>query len=309
MDGSSFDALARSLTGAAHTRRQVLTGLAGSALATLAEALGFAEAGATHVGCLHVGERCTDPSQCCSSQCKRKRGTNKRFCRAHHVERCTAAKDVCLTGEFGCGDGSCFCWRTTGGANFCGGNVSTDRVCMECTADAECAEALETPGAACIDLSGGCSDCPGSTTLCAKPCKKTHRCTSEVSPIECGDACCSKGAPLCCADQSRPVGTSCWLPSNQCCPGEFGGGACPDTKACCPPRKGDTARLCANVVLGEHCCSPESGGFCTQSRACCPAEKTNGLNRGCCGVNSACCNVNEDCDLAANETCVTGCCR
>ncbi len=224
--------------------------------------------------------------------------------------QCKAAKDVCLTGKFGCGDGSSFCWRTTGGANFCGGNVSTDWVCMACTTDAECAEALETPGAACIDLSGGCSDCPGSTTLCAKPCKKTHRCTSETSPIECGDvACCREAAPLCCFDQNAPGGTRCFQSSLQCCPVETGGGACPSVEACCPPIKGGTAPRCANLALGQHCCPPGSGGLCGQSRDCCPAEKTTGLNIGCCSVGHACCNDDDDCDLAADETCVSGCCR
>ena len=300
MDGPRFDALTRSLTGEARSRRQVLTGLAGTALATLATALRLSEAGATHFGCLHVGEHCKDKSQCCSNRCKDGR------CRAHNVGRCKAAKNVCVTGKYGCGEGSCYCWRTTGGANFCGGNVSTDRVCMACTTDAECAAALDTPGAACIDLSGGCSECPGSTTLCAKPCKKTHRCTSETSPIECGENCCRKDAPLCCAVPDAVGGTRCFQSSLQCCPVETGGGACPSVEACCPPAKGGTGFRCANLVLGQHCCPPGSGGLCGQSRDCCPPEKTNGLNSGCCSVDHACCNVNEDCN---NETCVLGCCR
>jgi hypothetical protein len=303
MDGSRFDALTRSLTRAARSRRQVLTGVAGSALVTLVSALGFAEVGATHFGCLHVGERCTDKSQCCSNRCKDRR------CRAHNVGRCKAAKNVCVTGKYGCGDGSCYCWRTNGGANYCGGNVSTDRVCMACTTDAECAAALDTPGAACIDLSGGCSECPSSTTLCAKPCKKTHTC-SETAPIECGKVnCCRKITPLCCFDQNAPGETRCFQSSFKCCPAEIGGGGCPDTEECCPPIKGRTGFRCANLVLGEHCCPPGSGGLCGPSRDCCPTETTNGDNHGCCSAGHACCNGNADCNVAANETCVQGCCR
>jgi hypothetical protein len=163
MDADRFDALARSLMGVAPSRRQVFTGLAGSILATRATPLGFGEAGATHFGCVHVGKRCTHTRQCCSSRCKHGR------CRAHHEGSCTAAKDVCLTGEFGCGGGSCVCKRTTGGANFCA--VFGADSCMECSTDAECADAFAAPGAACIDANHGNCLCPnGSTTLCARPC-------------------------------------------------------------------------------------------------------------------------------------------
>jgi len=44
MDGEHLDAFTRSLTEAGASRRQVLTGVAGSTLATLATALGFAVA-------------------------------------------------------------------------------------------------------------------------------------------------------------------------------------------------------------------------------------------------------------------------
>jgi len=128
------------------------------------------------------------------------------------------------------------------------------------------------------------------------------------APIVCGVNCCRSVSPLCCGDQNAPGGTRCFQSSYQCCPAEIGGGACPNTEACCPPRKGDTMILCANTTLGEHCCPPGSGGFCTQSRACCAAEKTNGLNRGCCSVSSACCNVDEDCP-EVQKCGTTGCCR
>jgi hypothetical protein len=165
MDANRFDSLARFLTQATPSRRRLLTGLAGSTLATLATTLRFAKTGATHFGCLHVGKRCKDKSQCCSGRCKHGR------CRAHNVGRCTAAKDVCLTGKAGCGGGSCTCFRTTGGANFCSDSLSI--VCMACTTDTECATALDTPGSACIDINHGSCDCTGSgggTTICAKPC-------------------------------------------------------------------------------------------------------------------------------------------
>lgn len=58
MAGGQLDTLTRSLTGGASSRRRLVMGVAGSALAAVATALGFAEAGATHYGCLHVGKPC-----------------------------------------------------------------------------------------------------------------------------------------------------------------------------------------------------------------------------------------------------------
>jgi hypothetical protein len=168
MDDARFDTLTRSLAGPSPSRRQVLMGLAGSTLAALTTAIGFAEAGATHFSCLHVGERSTDASQCCSSLSKRKRGTSKRFCRAHHAGRCTATKDICVTAERSCAGGSCACFRTTGGVNYCADPDAG--ACMACITDAECASALNRPGSACIDLSSGCI-CNGFATSCAAPCK------------------------------------------------------------------------------------------------------------------------------------------
>jgi hypothetical protein len=159
MDTDRFDALTRSLFGAASSRRRLLTSVAGIAVGSLAVTLGFAEAEAADVTCLPVGKRCKNKGQCCSSRCKNGR------CRAHHVGRCTAAKDTCMTGAFGCGGGSCLCLRTTGGANFCG---SGGGIYVDCTTDAECATALKTPGAACVDSNHG--NCSGPSNLCALPC-------------------------------------------------------------------------------------------------------------------------------------------
>ena len=142
-------------------RRRLLTGVAGSALGSLAVTLGIAGTEATHFTCLHVGQRCKDKSQCCSSRCKRGR------CRAHNVGRCTTAKDACVTGTTGCGGGSCLCYPTTGGANFCSSGVG---LCMACTTDAECATALDTPGSACIDTNHGNCSCGPITTACFSPC-------------------------------------------------------------------------------------------------------------------------------------------
>ena len=118
MDADRFDTLTRSVTGAATSRRRLLTAAAGSALATLAAALGVADAGAFHFGCRHVGKPCTRSGQCCSGRCRGPKG--KKTCRAHDVGTCTAEKDICLTGGPRCGGADeCECYVTTGGANVC----------------------------------------------------------------------------------------------------------------------------------------------------------------------------------------------
>jgi len=156
-----FDAITKAW--GSRPRRRLLGGLAGSALGALATALGAAETEATHFICRHVGQRCKSKSECCSSRCKHGR------CRAHHVGRCTAAKDACVTGIAGCGGGSCYCERTTGGASFCS---MAGGLCMACTTDAQCAVALNTPGSACIDINHGGCTCAPFTTACLPPCPK-----------------------------------------------------------------------------------------------------------------------------------------
>ena len=168
MDADRFDTLTRSLVGAATSRRRLLAGVAGSALAALAAALGAAGVGATHYGCRHVGKPCGKDRQCCSGRC-RGRGGDK-TCRAHDAGNCTVAKDVCFTDSAGCGGGACYCYRTPGGANFC--SASGGGHCMPCATDAQCASALATPGSACVDFTH-CpvfDDCDGHDTACVPPC-------------------------------------------------------------------------------------------------------------------------------------------
>ena len=160
MDVQHFDAITKAW--GSMPRRRLLRGLAGSALGVLPVTLGAAQTGATHFGCLDVGQHCKDQSQCCSGRCKRHR------CRAHNVGRCTAAKDFCLTGKATCGGGSCFCYPTTGGANFCSQGSG---ICMACSKDAQCAVALNSPSAACVESNhGSCSCSGGFATFCALPC-------------------------------------------------------------------------------------------------------------------------------------------
>ena len=143
MDADHFDALARSLSMAASSRRRLLAGLAGSALAAVATAVGIAATEATHFDCRHVGKRCNGGAQCCSGICKRHK------CRAHDKGICTAAQDSCGLAPVECGANGaadCLCYVTSGGASFCGGDST---IVIACREDKEC-ETIHGAGAACI---------------------------------------------------------------------------------------------------------------------------------------------------------------
>src|ERR687897_1669606 len=68
MDANRFDALTRGLTGAAPSRRRLLTGVGGGGLGALATMFGLGETGATHSDCRHVGAHCNRNGQGCSSR-------------------------------------------------------------------------------------------------------------------------------------------------------------------------------------------------------------------------------------------------
>jgi hypothetical protein len=134
---------------------------------------------------------------------------------------------------------------------------------------------------------------------------------SQSGGFHCGALCCpEKSFPVCCAPDANPDYASCWPPGYQCCM-PLGGGACAPDEVCCPRRFGLRA-LCSNPARGERCCeaveSGGSGGFCAADEGCCPHGVTNQDNSGCCPSGAACCNDTTDCNEAAGETCLRGCC-
>ena len=179
MDADRFDTLTHSLTGAATSRRRLLTA-AGSALATLAAALGVADAGATHYTCRHVGKPCTRKGQCCSGLCRGPQG--KKTCRARGAGTCQqqgqalgcTASDVTMAR---CNnDAGCVCMRTTADSNYCAKNVCLDGDpicgrCAVCKRDADCVAQGFPAGSACIPHTDGrCAGLCESGTACLLPC-------------------------------------------------------------------------------------------------------------------------------------------
>jgi hypothetical protein len=171
MDGSHFDALARSIR---HTssRRTILAGLGSLCVAALGNA-GVAEARKRKkkpqpnaYGCLDVGQKCGgSDARCCSGICqgkKPKKGKpDKRVCAAHNVLTCAAGQDSCLQGNQACGT-SGLCLQTTGKADYCG-NLG---ICAVCQGDADC-EAMKGPGAACVICAAACPGTGGTACYAA----------------------------------------------------------------------------------------------------------------------------------------------
>lgn len=160
MGADRFDTLARSLTSHGATRRHLVNTLAGGVLAGLAVALGLADAGAAHFGCLHVGKSCTRAGQCCSGRCRGPQG--KKTCRAHHTGGCTRAQDYCQTNDLG--ESQCpanpagLCRITTGNAPFCANTLGGG--CEFCKTDRDCVEKRGyPPGSACIHYGPGPTGC------------------------------------------------------------------------------------------------------------------------------------------------------
>jgi hypothetical protein len=118
---------------------------------------------------------------------------------------------------------------------------------------------------------------------------------------------CCPGDNVCCfPDFSLPDGAQCYPPGYHCC---LNGPACASGQECCPSKLGYAyPATCATPALGEHCCEPGSGGFCAADEACCPPASSNLENEGCCLSGVTCCNDTSDCNEAAGEACLSGCC-
>lgn len=186
MDHARFDALARALFG---SRRTLLAG----ALALPANQLGASETDARKrrrrkkpkqrqtadapnaFGCISVGERCQDASQCCSGVCDGSSG--EKTCRAHHTGTCPQggegycedldpARDACNGTEH------CLCARTTAGSDACVADAPSGfDYCTGCVSDRDC-EAIGYPaGSVCLPLHAGfCAGLCPNDRACFPPC-------------------------------------------------------------------------------------------------------------------------------------------
>lgn len=161
MDVDWFDNVTR-CAGSIGTRRSLLKGLGGGALAALVGRSGREAAAA---GCTKVGKPCRRGAQCCSGVCKGPQG--KKTCRGHDAGTCKAGQDSCAQGVILCnGAVNCACRVTTGGARIC---ATLNSVCQSCERDIEC-EAGFGPGAACVRSGTGICACGGNGNACVGRC-------------------------------------------------------------------------------------------------------------------------------------------
>jgi hypothetical protein len=166
MDGVRFDSLLLAIT-RSRSRRDALRLLT----ASVAAAVGLAQAHPTSAACLANGARCdprTSPNGCCSGKCSRQR---KRCRPAPGQSICTVEEDACAGSTTFCdepGLGDCGCHITTRGFSFCGAaGVS----CSVCETDADC-ERLPggQRGDRCVEcLLCGNSDERGCVRKCPNP--------------------------------------------------------------------------------------------------------------------------------------------
>jgi hypothetical protein len=172
MDASTFDRLTRKVVTHA-SRRAALAAL----LAGTGGVLGLSVARpAGAQSCLTDGTRCRNATECCSSWCKRKHDSHKKFCRrADNQGICRGADNKCISGSVVCGTNStgdgCPCFVTTAGRSFCGaGSVVAADGC-DCTSNMQCERRIGK-GAKCVQVEGVCAAlCPsGTTTGCLAPC-------------------------------------------------------------------------------------------------------------------------------------------
>jgi len=169
MDDIRFDALARRLSATGPRRaalRAVAAGLVAGGLSWRGE-----PAAAETCTLKPTGERCTSGGECCSGRCKRKKGTNKRFCRqAPGQGICTVADNLCTVGSSDCnstGTPQCLCWVAEDGFSFCGAKPpDTVERCFICDSDADCQKRPGAqPGDRCVYCGGTlCTDRPAGNT-------------------------------------------------------------------------------------------------------------------------------------------------
>ena len=168
MDGRRFDGFTRGLASATG-RRQVIKGIAGSAVAGALALVGLREAAADHGLCRHDGERCVTGSECCSGRCVKKKGTTKRFCRpAPGQGTCTTEQDACRGTSAICNnDPNCNCQVRRNGFSVC----AKKGACAPCVTDQDC---RDTPGFGPKAMCVRCQVCPAEGyTGCADPCPTT----------------------------------------------------------------------------------------------------------------------------------------
>lgn len=267
MDGHRFDDMVRRCA-AGISRRDVLAGVAGAALAALAVP------GRAAAACLRNSRPCPDHASCCSHYCQPHRGRN----------RCAACASGIVCGDVCCPEGALNACTGMGGCLCPDGTLydASENVCRSCAGeDGACATNDDCCSDTCCD--GAC--CAEGTTCCGGVCGDGICCDSYFCDF--GEECCGGG---CC-----PLGQTCTADGRcvaQCgdsgdCPGDevCCAGVCTIFEACfCPPglacdgsatcsrcgsRTYTTEGTCCPFPLVGYCCTDSSPGAGDGFALCC----------------------------------------
>jgi hypothetical protein len=241
MEHQRFDAIAR-LCAVSHSRRQILRGLAGAAVATLGLRLGHpARAQENCPSGVSCTDAVTDAVACCQS--------------AGAV--CTELGACCESGVV-CGDACCEAGTSCAAPPTglcCSSGVACGGVCCDgagavCTANGACCES----GIAC-----GTNCCaPGPFSVCAP----NGECCDTA--FLCGPVCCDEPGQCldpetgsCCGPSESPCGGGCCL--GPCCEGICCGDSYCTIDGCCNTEFGGGT----DEVCGDRCC--RHGSHCDTS--------------------------------------------
>jgi hypothetical protein len=204
---------------------------------------------ATPVGCQPDGGACTQPNECCGSNCfnlrcappVRQCGPTK--CVGHTIGCCndvccSAPEDRC-TAEHQCCAPSCAGKQC--GPDGCGGTCGSCGVCQTCTAQGTCQQAPD--GTIC-----GTSTHGGTTLRCCKGACPDPNCIPSVVP-QFGCATCGVNGSNCCTPQT---GTVCQDDVCQCS-GAIKGQVCGSDRDCQAGGSTATECICGICCDGTDC--------------------------------------------------------
>ena len=120
--GRAFDALATEMASGSLTRGKAIKLMGAALLGGTLASLGIGEAGAAPKRCKPNGKKCTNGTECCSSNCVD--GT----CSCDPCSCDPGGFGSCATGFlFGChNNDDCFCMNTTEGTTFCAQSLTCD---------------------------------------------------------------------------------------------------------------------------------------------------------------------------------------
>ena len=163
MDGNRFDDLTRALRAGSGSRRAVLKGLAGTALAALFGRVAAEDAAAAV--CKQGGGRCRRDGECCSGNCRRRKG------RCTTCGRTDVCADVSACGPSGSG---CECFFTTEGTKRCVNSFTFCEQYPPCSLTPDCPS-----GSVCVR-----SCC--STNVCVPLCGNTVVQSAAAPPAGAG---------------------------------------------------------------------------------------------------------------------------